>query len=410
MKVLFVVPHYHSPNDPNVNNTKELINCFISHNHDIDILCTDNSIIIDKPVFEIVNSCNIFTFWNRYNFIVKKYGNEVTRFADLPFSIKFYARLKCFILSIFKSKTGYYAVESLSFGKIAKILRNQYDIVISISFPFVSHLIAKFFKERKVAKVWFPILWDPFVYNMTDPFDKVGKRKKVSNKILKKADMVFQLQGIKEINASFKYKPNYFNLIEEIPLLNMFDRHCANEATDDLIRLFYIGNFYNDLRNPDDLMKFLSKLPSNYKTNFVGGGCRNVIRSRQTLFKDGCFDDLGIIDYSQIQKYYDSANILIYLSNKTGNQLPSKLFEYISMGKPILNFYYNDDDPSLYFIQKYKLSLSIKLDSYEDSEVEKVISFCFNNKNSKLCFEEATKELKEYRRDNVVEMVYKKMA
>lgn len=49
-------------------------------------------------------------------------------------------------------------------------------------------------------------------------------------------------------------------------------------------------------------------------------------------------------------------------------QISSKIFEYMSMGKPILHIYYSDTDVNLSYLKRYPLALCLKADDKLISE------------------------------------------
>ena len=67
------------------------------------------------------------------------------------------------------------------------------------------------------------------------------------------------------------------------------------------------------------------------------------------------------------------------------NQVPSKLFSYISTGKPIINICENPDCPSKEYLEKYPLAISIDINDAElDNNVIEVENFIRAN-CSKTC-------------------------
>ena len=56
-----------------------------------------------------------------------------------------------------------------------------------------------------------------------------------------------------------------------------------------------------------------------------------------------------------------SAVALISIGNKDFPYVPSKIFEYMSTGKPIIHFYHNDDDSCLGYLQRYRNACLIDL-------------------------------------------------
>ena len=58
-------------------------------------------------------------------------------------------------------------------------------------------------------------------------------------------------------------------------------------------------------------------------------------------------------------KMMQSSDILINIGNNVINQVPSKLFDYISTGKPIINFCKSKNCPTIPYINMYRLGLNI---------------------------------------------------
>ena len=89
-------------------------------------------------------------------------------------------------------------------------------------------------------------------------------------------------------------------------------------------------------------------------------------------------------------------NIVINLGNTVINQIPSKIFELISSGKPIINFYFSKDDPSLKYFAKRPMCYSFNLSDYSETDVDKLMEFIKENDSKTLSFEQSIKDLKEF--------------
>ena len=70
---------------------------------------------------------------------------------------------------------------------------------------------------------------------------------------------------------------------------------------------------------------------------FVGELYRSFNDDIKNISKNIHF--LGKKRKEDIIRIYQEADILVNIGNSIDNQMPSKIFEYISTGKPILNFY-----------------------------------------------------------------------
>lgn len=68
----------------------------------------------------------------------------------------------------------------------------------------------------------------------------------------------------------------------------------------------------------------------------------------------------GWVDKIRLNEAYEKADAFISIAEKNGKQMSSKIFEYMSYGKPIIHIYYVDDDVNLKYLQQYSKVLCIK--------------------------------------------------
>lgn len=409
LKILFIINHYHSPFSPNIININELINYCVAKGNNVDVLSTDNEASNNLPLIQETNGVRVFCFWNEYNKGILKYNvDSVSSFKDLPKTKRLLCKTHCFLRALFKIKTDYYAVEGMSFRYIRKTIGNHYDVIISESAPFVSHLIASYLIKKRCSEHWFPIIFDPYVYNEMD--GKKGRlyRKYSEQKILKKSTRVFQLMGIDDINKNNNYHPHYSNKCIAIPLFNLFNRQISNcsQTEKEHIRLQYVGNFYYNLRNPSKMMEILSCLPREFEVHFVGGGCRSIVEEKAKMFNECSFFNDGVVEYNSIPLIYAKSNILLFLDNEQGGQFPSKCFEYISYCKPVINFYYSEESLSYKIFKDYKYALNININNFKPSDIEIIISFCKKNKYARIEYNSIIKNFKNYENNHVLSNIY----
>ena len=60
-----------------------------------------------------------------------------------------------------------------------------------------------------------------------------------------------------------------------------------------------------------------------------------------------------------LEKIYN-ADVLLSIGNKESPMVPSKIYEYMSTGKPIIHFYFYDGDPCIEPLKRYGNALLIK--------------------------------------------------
>ena len=56
------------------------------------------------------------------------------------------------------------------------------------------------------------------------------------------------------------------------------------------------------------------------------------------------------------------ADVLINIGSSVDTMVPSKIFEYMATGKPIISFFRHDTEPSIHYLGHYPLTLLIKED------------------------------------------------
>lgn len=82
------------------------------------------------------------------------------------------------------------------------------------------------------------------------------------------------------------------------------------------------------------------------------------------------------------------------------------MFELLSTGLPILNFYYRKDS-QFEIIEKYPLGINVRIDG--EIGLELLESFCNNNKNKQLPFRDVVDIFPEYSLDYQLEKLEKIM-
>ena len=88
----------------------------------------------------------------------------------------------------------------------------------------------------------------------------------------------------------------------------------------------------------------------------------------------------GSVDKEDAIKKISESHILISVAERSGLQLSSKIFDYISQGKPIIHFYKSDVDVNCKVLQNYPLVLCIKEDEKQfQQNIKKFEEFCIKN-------------------------------
>jgi glycosyltransferase involved in cell wall biosynthesis len=181
------------------------------------------------------------------------------------------------------------------------------------------------------------------------------------------------------------HKDHYFNSeyesfrekmeIVNFPLFTKMDDLKTEVQPSDVVSFTYTGTFYRVLRNPQfmcDCLLGISK-KKNIKVDILGGGDCNDILEQTADKSNGAIQFHGMQSHDVAMKYLNSADVLLSIGNAESPMAPSKIFEYMSTGKPIIHTYTYDKDPCIEPLKKYGNALLIH--EKDKDAVDKIINF-----------------------------------
>ena len=176
--------------------------------------------------------------------------------------------------------------------------------------------------------------------------------------------------------GEFKHKM----VLANFPLLKR-DNNAATTSNNEKCLLVYAGTIYKNLRNPTYLLGLLSGLTAvcDCEIVFLGGcDCKELFDKAEADSK-GRIKYIGMQPYDVAQEYLRKANVLLSIGNKESHMAPSKIYEYMSSGKPIIHTYTDDDDMCVPTLNQYGNALIIREDSMKSNTVEQVKDFILNS-------------------------------
>lgn len=412
MKILCLVDKYHPDSSANTVCCDNIADYFKSKGHQVDIATIKWN--VDDNDYDVYNGSNIIKLDTYWIGILRKKGKKynATKWSDFPWLFRkcnsLIRKIKCIFRRNF---TNFMSLDCIDYNyslKAIQKINSHYDILITFTMPAALQVIGNELMKRKLADRWYPIFLDAYVHNKALSNQKINYRKKLISRILKRANHIFMVDGIKGENLKQGYNPEYHNKTTEIFIPMIKEMNLPNiEKTTKTTTLIYAGMFYRDLRNPEKMLEILSKLSENEEINIFGQCCEDIIEEKMPLFKNCKLNFNGLIPHKECLEEISKADILINLGNSITNQMPSKILEYISFGKPIVNFYFTEEDMCLPILKKYPLSININVNNYTEEDIENLKLFIKKNKGVKLNFEDATKNLVEYRVNSIADKIYK---
>lgn len=389
-KALFILHEYYPNVSAITNCVQPLIQKLIDQDISIDVITRRST--FDLMPIDVINNVNIYRIDDNLGLLNEKYLKSKTIYKKLYYRIC--RKLAWLNYNLFKSNQ--YGLldrkRAVNLGK--KIFKkNNYDLIVSCSYPFTTHEIAKQLIKRKSNCVWAAYQFDPHTYNYTFDSKKIHKRLKQEIKILSDADLIFiSLEHYRyNINTPLSILKNKYCVLEFALIKE--NKEVSNNKEKEInnkITLVYAGTLYEGIREPFKMLEYLNQSKLNFSFNLYYNADIDIQKKLNSFISKQSWKLNLYLKKSKQEcdnAIYD-ADIIVNIGNNISNQLPSKIYEAISTGKPIINFYTIDDDSSKEILDRYPLCLNIKLPS---NDINIFDNFCLKNKNINISFEEIKK-------------------
>ncbi|MCX0373506.1 glycosyltransferase [Clostridium perfringens] len=187
---------------------------------------------------------------------------------------------------------------------------------------------------------------------------------KWEKRIFNKCDKILIMECHKFHYFSEKYL-EYKNKMELVnfPLLNKPEFNVSRKDTNISVKnIVYAGTFYRNLRNPQFALGTLLSVLENNSYNLIimgGGDCNDIVEEACNKLPNQ-IKFLGMQPHKIANEYISSASVLLSIGNSESPMAPSKIYEYMATGKPIIHFYSWDKDPCIETLIRYKNALIVK--------------------------------------------------
>lgn len=269
------------------------------------------------------------------------------------------------------------------------------DAVICCSFPFESVLAGIEYKRLHNDVKVIPYLFDNFVERdglhraAWNTRMKWSRHLGLVKKVLEESDSVFAMHSLRR-HFSMYYKEGLDKIVYvEHPLLIRKEKDVkqANETAN----LVYAGSFLKNYVEPYFLINVLNEVLKRTVVDvdfYVMGNCVKCIDVLASRFPVSVKNH-GKVAFEIADRAILDSDILLCVAERSGIQVSSKIFTYMSVGKPIILFYENENDINKSILSRYPLALFVNQKSGTVGEVAGyIIDFIGRNKCNELNFSE----------------------
>lgn len=313
----------------------------------------------------------VVTNWNQLKNGDNYYKAETYKIMCLEhnrFFITLYSIVKKSSIML-KSSILHYVSEfimAIANYSVIKLIKNgKVDRVITLCYPFANHIIGSRIKKLFGIQ-WFAYYLDP---GFADDVNYNRKKRRLANvverRILNNADKIIMLKWLYEIykekDYPFSYKTEYINLPISLTQIN------RNNNQGKELCFVYVGTLYRGLREPGGMFDFFAeiynKLEIPIKLIVIGkmnGYSKYDVNSWEKRYP--FFTYCGVVKPNDVINYYNMADFLVSIGNMNIFQMPSKVFDYMGTGLPIIHFSSIPNCPVEGVLSDYPLALCVPND------------------------------------------------
>lgn len=269
------------------------------------------------------------------------------------------------------------------------------DVIIPTCNPFESVVTAMKYKDKHPDVEIIPYLFDLFAENLNlNRFflNRELKRKnnmRLENEMFEKSKAVLHVANWTSYIKKYYGKYSEKTIEVEHPLL-LKQKGQESIKKDDRIHVVYTGIVDIKNRNPNHALQVLTKLESEkIVIDFYSfGSGEEVIEQYAERYSNRVVAH-GKVSSNEAGIARIASNILLSIGNIDTSQIPSKLFEYMSAGKPILHFAYSESDPTIKILNNYPVKMIVMRNQKVDMEMLEY--FILKNSQTNISFDEIFK-------------------
>jgi hypothetical protein len=386
-KKILIVSYYFSPSPtPRAIRWKSLADNFSDTGHDVTVLTAEPEPNYDEDqnTYRIIRIKENFIGRLRNKYLRKKNKILIDNFSgykNLEVFNLFFRFIK-FLYGFFLNNLQW---PDFSWTWICAAKRNalnliqdegEFDVLISVSHPFSSHVVANSLKRKYPSLTWILDNGDPFSpLEESQPnnfflFRSINQR--IENSYLKKGShFCVTTQETRKIYGDyFKENKNKIRVIG--PILS---REASINLETDIQKIneelvfSFVGTIYKNLRHPAIPIQIIDSMIKDInvdacfnfygETNDVDISLLSTERLKLNFY--------GQVSREEALKAMNQSDFLINIGNTTTYQLPSKTIEYLASRKPIINFSSIHKDSSRSLFSKFEGTLDL---NYEDASFE----------------------------------------
>ncbi len=275
--------------------------------------------------------------------------------------------------------------------------KEHFDLVISEHHGYDSLYAGYKLKEFDPKIKFISILWDPFSGKEPAKYLPHGfaekKIIKSEKKILGNADAIIALKSSKQYHMEHSKDKPYFDKYHFLDIPGIVEKPetdiPAQFIKEGKINIVYSGVLSLPERDPEYVVKLLNSSSIADKINLIflanGNGKDKLPRLKEEFKGEMVIN--GYVSQTEINAIYHKAEALINLGGSNPTMVPSKIFEYMAYGKPIISTYYIDGETSKDYLASYPSGLCIDQRKPIEENIKTLEEFIDNKLGQRVAFD-----------------------
>ena len=389
-KVLFLTWSYpNTSGSATILCTHRVLECVASSGKfEVHVLCSRLRSEAKEEVIGDIHVCRFKPSWwvrltshflhnNKY-----RYFNRILVFAQKVLTIPIYPLIS--------------PITTIRYYLCAKKLqkRESYSIVVSEHHGLESLITGCLLMRKFKGLQHVAIFWDPLKGQIpTDRLPKCYTERRidiVEHFVAKNTKLQISLksiQGYYKLNGDIAEDHRYYLdipgvLKPEIEVSTIYTKLLLKGH----INIVFSGLLSEQYRDAIPIIRLFNKCEKAERINlvFFSRGEKDPIEKEAERFR-GRIVYHDYIPLKELHTIYRHVDFLLNISHMNSNMVPSKIFEYMSYGKPIISTYVTEGDSAQKYINRYPDGLCIDLKKTEEENVVALNSF-FENKHSLISY------------------------